>query len=470
MQHHLRGVEEGLAKSGFGGELLAATSFGGVMHMDDLMHRPIYAVKSGPSLAPIAGKTYAGGEAGQLGVIVCDTGGTSFDVSLVRDGRVVFTRETWLGEQFTGHLTGLSSVDARSIGAGGGSIAWVDPGGLLRVGPRSAGADPGPACYGQGGALCTVTDAAVVLGYLDPDYFLGGRIKLDLAAAHKVVTDVARELNQSLLATAYGILAVANELMVGAIKEITVDEGVDPRESLLVAGGGAAGINIIPIARELGCRRVLIPRAASALSACGAQYSDIVAEFSASKFTDSREFDYAGVNSVLRDLDSRMEDFADGLRRRSLSTFRKEYFVEARYASQAWELELPMKTDQVVRPDEVLSIVDDFHKAHQRVFAINDPGQTVECVYWKGRLTTVLAKPPLRKPGVHAIGEPRRSRSVYFPDAGEQRIDVYMGPALAAGAVVRGPGIIEEPTTTIVVYPDSAVRVTDLGNYLVEVE
>ena len=469
MQHHLRDIDAGLRKSGFDGELVAATSFGGVMHMDDLMRRPIYAVKSGPALAPIAGKTYSESEAGLGQVIVCDTGGTSFDVSLVRDGRVVFTRETWLGEQFTGHLTGLSSVDARSIGAGGGSIAWIDSGGLLRVGPRSAGADPGPACYGRGGNLCTVTDSALVLGYLDPDYFLGGRMKLDVNAARRVVDEIAVALGQTLLASAYGILAVANELMVGAIKEITVDEGVDPRDSFLVAGGGAAGMNIIPIARELGCRRVLIPRTASALSACGGQYSDIVAEFSASKFTDSRDFDYAGVNTVLHDLDTRMEDFAASLRQRRFSSFRKDYFVEARYANQAWELELLMNSDRIAGPDAVASIVDDFHKSHQRVFAITDPGQTVECIYWKGRLTAVLDKPPLRKRSSPANGEQRRSRPAYFPALGEQRIEVHMGVALTPGAVVNGPGVIEEPTTTIVVYPDSSVRVTELGNYLIEV-
>jgi N-methylhydantoinase A len=470
MQHHLREIEEGLTKAGLAGELVAATSFGGVMHMDDLMRRPIYAVKSGPSLAPIAGKTYAESEAGPGQVIVCDTGGTSFDVSLVRDGRVVFTRETWLGEQFTGHLTGLSSVDARSIGAGGGSIAWIDSGGLLRVGPRSAGAEPGPASYGRGGKLCTVTDAAVVLGYLDPNYFLGGRMKLDSAAARRVVGEIAHALDRPMLATAYGILSVANELMVGAIKEITVDEGVDPRESLLVAGGGAAGMNIIPIARELGCSQVLIPRTASALSACGAQYSDIVAEFSASKFTDTNDFDYPGVNLVLRELDSRMEEFADGLHQRRFNDFRREYFVEARYANQAWELELSMRRDQVGGPNDVAVLVDDFHKSHQRVFAITDPGQTVECVNWKGRLTAVLDKPPLRKRSVSTNGGPHRSRSAYFPATGEQTIEVYMGATLPPGSVVKGPAVIEEPTTTIVVYPNSSVRVTDFGNYLVEVE
>ncbi|MGV1050217.1 MAG: hydantoinase/oxoprolinase family protein, partial [Solirubrobacterales bacterium] len=169
MQEHLREVAEGLRGLGFGGELLAANSLGGVIPMDDLAERPVYAVRSGPALAPVAGRAYAREELEQPDVIVCDTGGTSFDVSLIRAGEVVTTRETWLGEPFVGHLTGLSSVDARSVGAGGGSIAWIDSGGLLRVGPQSAGAEPGPACYGNGGEQATVTDSAVVLGYLDPD-------------------------------------------------------------------------------------------------------------------------------------------------------------------------------------------------------------------------------------------------------------------------------------------------------------
>ncbi|MCW2996451.1 MAG: hydantoinase/oxoprolinase family protein, partial [Conexibacter sp.] len=164
---HLTEVDEGLRASGFTGELLAATSVGGVLPMAELAAKPVLAAKSGPSLAPVAGRLFVE-ELDRADVIVCDTGGTSFDVSLIRDGTIVTTRETWLGGLFTGHLTGLSSVDVRSIGAGGGSVAWVDPGGLLRVGPESAGAAPGPACYGQGGTRPTVTDAALVLGYLDP--------------------------------------------------------------------------------------------------------------------------------------------------------------------------------------------------------------------------------------------------------------------------------------------------------------
>jgi N-methylhydantoinase A len=214
MQRHLPEISSGLESEGFAGELLAASSAGGVVPMSVLIDSPLWSVRSGPSLAPVAARTLAQAETGSADVIVCDTGGTSFDVSLVRGGDLVFTAETWLGEPFAGHLTGLSSVDVRSIGAGGGSIAWVDPGGLLRVGPESARADPGPACYGLGGTRPTVTDAALVLGYVDPDRFLGGAMKLDVPAAEKALGELARALGIEARETAHAVLSIANERMI----------------------------------------------------------------------------------------------------------------------------------------------------------------------------------------------------------------------------------------------------------------
>jgi len=299
MQRHLPEIAEGLIAEGFTGELLAASSAGGVVPMGELIDSPLWSVRSGPSLAPVAARTVAQAETGSGDVIVCDTGGTSFDVSLVREGDLVFTSETWLGEPFAGHLTGLSSVDVRSIGAGGGSIAWVDPGGLLRVGPESARADPGPACYGLGGTRPTVTDAALVLGYIDPDRFLGGKMALDVAAAETTLAGLAQELGIGSREAAHAVLAIANERMIAAIHELTVNEGVDPRDSTLVAGGGAAGLTIASIARELGCREVLIPRAAGVLSAFGGQHSDIVREMTAPHVTNSKEFDFDGVRRTL---------------------------------------------------------------------------------------------------------------------------------------------------------------------------
>jgi N-methylhydantoinase A len=472
LQRHLREMELDLRASGFVGELVAAISVGGVMHLDDLIERPIYAVKSGPSLAPVAGRTYALTETKDANAIVCDTGGTSFDVSLVRDGQIVSTRETWLGPRYQGHLTGLSSVDVRSIGAGGGSIAWLDPGGLLRVGPRSAGADPGPACYGRGGSEPTVTDAACVLGYLDPDFFLGGRMSLDVEAARWAIGELGAQLGRSIEQTASGILAVANEHMVEAIKEITVNEGVDPRESLLVAGGGAAGLSIVPIARELGCRRVLVPGTAGALSACGAQYSDVVAEFAVSRPTTTRGFAYGDVDAALRGLDASIAEFARGLRERGFETFHVEYSVEARYPYQVWDIEVPLPNGRFDGPADVAALEEEFHRIHERIFAVNEPGQQVECVNWKARLTVPLERPPLRESGSDARGpvEPARRRAAYFDGLGERDVPVFLGPGLQPGAVLAGPALVEEETTTIVVYPESTAHVTGFRNYLIEIE
>jgi N-methylhydantoinase A len=471
MQVHLREMETDLRAAGLAGELLPAVSLGGVMHMADVIERPINMVRSGPALAPILGQVTAAAEVGAKEVIVCDTGGTSFDVSLVRGGRPVFSRETWLGGRYTGHLTGLSSVDARSIGAGGGSIAWIDSGGLLRVGPQSAGADPGPACYGRSGENATVTDAALVLGYLDPENFLGGRMPLDADAARAAVGRIAAVLNQSIDDAAGGILVIASEHMVDAIKEITINEGVDPRDSLLLAGGGAAGLNIVLIARELGCERVLIPRLAGALSACGAQYTDIVTEFGVNRLTRSRQFAYDAANEVLGQLRYSMDQFKNTLTSRGVQRFHTEYFVEARYRYQVWELEVPLATSEFRTADDIARVTDDFHAVHKSIFAVAETDQEVEFTHWKSRITGELDHPPLNpRPCSATVAPlPGRHARAFFKGTGLTDIPVHPGEVLKPGMTVMGPALVVEPTTTIVLYPGSSATVTALNNYMVEV-
>ncbi len=470
MQRHLGDMIDDLRGAGFGGQILVATSFGGVMHVDDVVQRPIYLVKSGPAMAPVAGRTYAEADIGHRDLIVCDTGGTSFDVSLVHAGMIRFTRETWLGPLFTGHMTGMASVDVKSIGAGGGSIAWIDPGGLLRVGPQSARAEPGPACYAAGGIEPTVTDAALVLGYLDPDYFLGGRMRLDADAALAAVGKIGARLGSGARETARAILEVAGDHMVGAIKDITINQGIDPRESLLVAGGGAAGLNIVPIARELGCRRILAPRTAAALSACGGQYSNIVAEFTRSKFVYTGEFPYAVINQVLAEITTSMEAFESELRERGLGRFQREYFVEARYPYQVWELDVALPKKRFESPADLEAMLQAFHGEHERVFAVKEPGQQIECVYWRGRLTALLDAPPLYRTPARDRGLPaaRKRLAAFFAGHGEVDTPRYYGEDLEPGMVVRGPAIVDEPTTTVVIYPGSHALVTELHNYLLE--
>ena len=470
MQSHLREMQADLCAAGLEGELLPATSLGGVVHIEEAIERPIHMVRSGPSLAPVLGQVYGAAEANATEVIVCDAGGTSFDVSLIRDGRPVFSRETWLGPRYSGHLTGLSSVDARSVGSGGGSIAWIDSGGLLRVGPHSAAANPGPACYGRGGSEATVTDAALVLGYLDPDYFLGGRMTLDPAPARAAVGRVAESLKLSVEEAASGIITVAGEHMVEAIREITVNEGVDPRESLLIAGGGAAGLNIVPIATELGCTRVLVPRMAGALSACGAQYTDVVTEVGTNQATTSTTFAFGDVNAALARLGESLDEFRDNLRARGMSEFTVEYSVEARYLYQVWELSIPLASGRFNSPADVDVVIRAFHAAHKAVFAVSEEQQEVEFVHWKGRLTGKLQRPPIPIVAGRA-GEvtPSRTSQGYFTSTGKVDIPVFHGDQLGPSANVAGPAVIVEPTTTLVLYPGSSATVTPHNNYLVHV-
>ena len=471
MQQHLREMESDLRAAGLAGELLPAISLGGVMHIDGVIERPIHMVRSGPSLAPILGQVTGFAEVGATEVIVCDTGGTSFDVSLVRDGRPVFGRDTWLGARYVGHLTGMSSVDARSIGSGGGSIARVDSGGLLCVGPESAGAEPGPACYGRGGQHATVTDAALLLGYLDPGYFNGGRMQLDTRASIAAVSRIAAQLGKSPEDAAAGILTVASEHMVAAIKEITINEGVDPRDSLLLAGGGAAGLNIVPIARELGCARVLLPRMAGALSACGAQYTDIVTEFGTSQVTASTGFDYAAVNQVLGGLKASVQDFTQSLRARGIQRFRADYFVEARYRYQVWELEVPLPEAGIDTPAELERVVKAFHAAHEAIFAVSEEDQEIEFIQWKGRVTGELDRPPLTPlpaPTTQAPAPERRGKA-YFESTGIVDIPRFRGAVLTPGMQIQGPALVIEPTTTIVLYPGSVATVTPFNNYMIQV-
>jgi N-methylhydantoinase A len=470
MQTHLRDMENDLRAAGCRGEILVSTTVGGSMHVEELVERPIHTVKSGPAMAPVAALAYSRVEEFGDDVIVCDTGGTTFDVSLIRDGELKHTRETWIGGQWIGHILAISSVDVRSIGAGGGSIAWIDPGGLLRVGPRSAGAVPGPACYGAGGTEPTVTDAALVLGYLDPDYFLGGRMDLDVDAARRAVGGLSEELGTSLDDGAHAIMNLANELMIKAIHDITVTEGFNPQECAVVAGGGAAGLGIMAMAGELGCERVILPRTAGVLSACGMQFSDVIYEHSASHITRSDAFDFDAINGLLEMIDAELKRFAATLEGRGLQTVRIDHFVEARYLFQVWELDVSLPVDRFRGPEDVAALVERFHATHEQVFAVRDPDSLLECLNWKGRLSVSLGGSPSQSSAAGSAhpGVPHQRREAYFGGGARVETPIYLGKDLHPGATIEGPAIIEEPTTTIVVNPGMRARLSGADNFILE--
>jgi len=471
MQAHLRHLQTDLRAVGYGGEILVSTTQGGCLDVDSVIARPIHTVRSGPAMAPVAGRRYAASAEQPESVLVVDTGGTTFDVSLIRDGRITITQDTWLGGTFTGHMLGIPAVDARSVGAGGGSIAWIDAAGLLRVGPRSAGAHPGPACYGQGGTAPTVTDAALVLGYIDPDYFLGGRMRLDPDAARAAIATIATPLGLSIETAAFSVFAVSNETMINAIKDITVSEGLDPSEAVIVAGGGAAGFGILPIARELRCRHVIVPRTASVLSACGMQFSDVQLECAASVPTRSTQFDRAAVNAALDRIDAELDAFASRLATRGFGARRTAYRVDAHYAAQVWDISVDLPAPRLARDTDVAQMIDAFHANHRRIYSVDDPASPIEFLNWTGRVSVSLPQPPATpvtdRRGANA---PRTTRRAHFDEHVALDTAVYRGDGIGIDVPVSGPAIIEEATTTLVLPPGSRARLLPSGSFLVEID
>jgi len=470
MQKFLEDMATDLEQLGFSGDLLVSTTVGGCMEVASAASRPVHLAKSGPAMVPLAAKEYARRVTTNGDVIICDTGGTTFDVGLIRDGEVVRTRETWLGPRYTGELLALSSVDIRSVGAGGGSIAWVDDGGLLRVGPQSAGSVPGPACYPRGGKLPTVTDAAVVAGYIDPHLFLGGRMTLDAPAARTAIATIADRLSLSVEETALAILTIADETMISAIQDITVSEGVDPRQSVFVAGGGAAGLNIASVARALGCETVLLPQTASALSACGMQFSDVVAEEAASGITSSDAFDQTIVRQALLRAHTALEKLRVGLKIARDADCSFEIAVDARYRAQIWELEVPLPGLSIESQLDGTELAQRFHKIHERTFGVDDPHGIVELLTWKVRLRVALPRPTAKPIAEVASSALLQRKGAYFPGLGLVETAFYDGPALRPDLDVVGPAIILEPTTTIVVPPNASACLSPTGSYLLKLE
>jgi len=465
MERYLGSLTERLTAAGFQGRTLVLTSQGGMIDAMELAGAPIHAINSGPSMAPIAGRYYASSECTEPNAIVADTGGTTYDVSLVRRGRIPKTRETWIGQPFRGHMTGFPSIDIKSVGAGGGSIARVDDGGILFVGPESAGAVPGPVCYAAGGTQPTLTDACLVLGYLDPDYFLGGTLALDTGAAEAVIQEtIASPLGLELAAAAAAIVEVATENMVPATTEITVNQGIDPADAVLIGGGGAAGLNSVLIARRLGCPRVLIPETGAGLSAYGATISDLTTEFRSIYFTTSEDWNEAAANAVLAALEAKCQAFIDGPGA-GAAEHRIEFGVEARYASQVWEIEVPLAASRFVGGDDLQDLIADFHAAHEEIFAINDPSSIVEFVGWTASVACKLAGTAQgRLAAAGGGGEKTGSRQIYFEGAGIVDTPIHSPAQLTPGEEISGPAIIETPFTTIVIDPGARFHLTDAGS------
>ncbi|MSP82476.1 MAG: hydantoinase/oxoprolinase family protein [Alphaproteobacteria bacterium] len=456
-------LEATLRKEGFTNELLIGTCVGGMMPPDEIVRRPIYSVMSGPTLAPIAALNLTK----EPDVIVIDMGGTTFDVSAIRDRQLVVTPEAMIGQD----MLGIPKVDVRSIGAGGGSIAWVDVGGLLKVGPRSAGARPGPACYGTGGTEPTVTDSNVVLGIIDPDYFLGGRMKLNRGAAERAVRKIADQLGIGLVEAAYAIHTTSNHNMIAAIEDITVNEGIDPRDSYLVSGGGATACHIGEMVNILGLKRFMVPTFAAGLSAYGGLISDVRWEETATLHSDNRAFAVDRVNALVRDLKVRGDAFL-ARSRIPASKRRYEFSFQGRYEYQSWEIEVPFAfPPRGLKKGDVAKLAASFHLMHERIYTIKDEGEVVEMTTWKVRAIGDIGgagRQGTQRKAQRTPAKPKSRRKVYIrAKGGMVSLPVFDGGAFGSGVKIAGPAVVEEETTTFLLLPGQTARTDKFGNYLV---
>jgi N-methylhydantoinase A len=470
MAAYMRTLEERLRAAGFAGRVLVVTSQAGVIDAREAAEAPIKIVNSGPSMAPVAGRYFGAVDEGASTIIVADTGGTTYDVSLVRKGVIPVTRDTWIGPQYSGLMVGFPWVDVRSVGAGGGSIASVDAGGLLQVGPQSAGAVPGPVCYRRGGTLATVSDASLVLGHLDPQFFLGGRMPLDRAAAEAAIEgQVGQPLGLDVTGAAAAILAVATENMAQAIVDITVNQGIDPRDAVLIGGGGAAGLNSVQIARRLGCRRLVIPAVGAALSAAGALMSDLRADFHKACLVHTDRFDRKAVNAVLHGLRQRCEAFATAAGADADATA-IHCTAEARYDTQVWEIEAPVQCASFDSDADVAGFINGFHAAHADLFTFADRSSAVEVIGWTAHVACRLNETAdMSLSDARANPRPASTRRAYFADGGWADAPVHGFEAMRAGDTVTGPAIIESAFTTVVIDPGASAAKRASGSLSIEV-
>jgi N-methylhydantoinase A len=448
-------------------EILTATSTAGVVYATEAATKPVFTIGSGPSIAPLTGLFY-GEELGCRDIVIVDMGGTSFDISMVTNGEIKMAKIGWVA----GYPTGISSVEIISLGAGGGSIAWLDPGKMLKVGPQSAGAVPGPACYDHGGDQPTVTDANLALGYLNPHYFLGGRKKLSLQIAEKVIREnIGMPLHLETLDAAHGIFTITNQNMVAGIEEISITRGIDPRQYLLVAAGGAGPIHAGRLAQIMGMKKTLIPRSAGTFCALGLANSDIKRSYAWSFITRSDEFDLTNVNQMFAEKESKIikELEKDGM---SGEHIRLERWVEARYPLQIWvEIRNPVPAGKLT-DDDIATMVNNFHKTYESIYTYCIPDSPVEFVTWGMTGVGLIPKVRPREQPLckeNSSTAKKEERMVYFKEeASRVKANIYDGPRLKNGMKIEGPGIIEDPFTTIVIPPKFRVTVTKFGDYFME--
>ncbi len=445
MTRYFSRLRDGLKSNGFAGSLLAIKSNGGMMGVDLAIERPEELVESGPA-GGVAYARYLSQTTEFSNIIHTDMGGTTFDASIVDQGEGLITHDYQLEWEIP---ISIPMLDIRSVGAGGGSIAWIDSGGSLRVGPQSAGSDPGPACYGRGGEAATVTDANFILGRLDGT--LGGKMTLDAEASMRAVENIGHQLGLAPLEAAEAIILITCESMAQAITLLLTDRGRDPRDFVLASSGGAGPMHACFIARAMSIPRIIVPSNAGVASACGAISMDIRHDLEAFYYAPLTDADFAHLNRLYAGLESEGRDLLsqDGIGEDKMTVVRH---AQMRYVGQLWEVLTPIR-DGELSAAGAQGIADAFHAAHDAEHGVKSPTFPVELVSIGLTASGEFMRPASSAaPDSAAKAGETSTRSVYFSGVWHE-IDIHAGEELQVGVTITGPAIIDYQHSETVLPP-----------------
>ncbi|HEX7567701.1 MAG TPA: hydantoinase/oxoprolinase family protein [Anaerolineaceae bacterium] len=471
MIKHLDDFEARVSTRGLRGHLYTMQANGGKATFQSARQRPVNVINSGPIAGAIAG-AYIARAAGFENAVTMDMGGTSCDVALIVAGEPKFATESTI----EGYPVQIPTIDLNIVGAGGGSIAWLDSGGGLRVGPQSAGADPGPVCYSKGGRLPTVTDANLVTGRLNPDYYLNGTVKLDQELARRAIEEqIALPLGMSILEAAAGILEVANATMIRAIKLLSVERGYDPHDFALVAFGGAGPLHALRLAEELEFPIVIIPRYPGNTSALGLVLADVRHDYVATRIQLVE-------NAICEDVEAAFQELEvqayKHLEEEGLPPEQHQFsrMCDLRYFGQGFEVSVPV-AGSIKSQADLDGIASDFHTAHRRAFGHAMDGDPVELVNFRVRAQGTRPQPELivqnGRVGRTTDGNPHPAPSLQAALKGERdiylkdryfRCPVYDRAYLLPGFQLQGPAVVEQPDSTVLINPDCDAHIDNYGN------
>jgi len=469
---YVRGIDRHLGKAGFRGRFLLVQSTGGLYESRQAQQQCVRMLESGPAAGVIGAQALCR-QLGLADAVAFDMGGTTAKAGVIYRGEALTTGVALVGGYAQALPVQIPMMDIFEVGTGGGSIASVNEGGALRVGPQSAGAEPGPACYGRGGELPTVTDANLVLGRLGAERFLGGEMKLDAAAAQRAIREhVAEPLGVDVTRAAEGILNIASTAMSYAVKSVSTERGLDAAAFALIAYGGAGPLHASSIAREIGMQHVIVPRVPGHFCAFGMLFSDLRYDLVRTWFTRLADVSFDAIEAVYAELiaEGRTALAASGIRPQRINVSRA---ADMRYVGQEHPVTVQLPAD-VFRRRNAGALKRQFDEEHLRRYGTHAPEEAAEIVSLRATVSGVLKKPPLerierggRQPPASAR---RGSRRAYFGEAGKAvATPTFAREALRAGNTIAGPALIEEHASTTVVLPGDRMRVDTFGNLMIEV-